>query len=87
MNKLNLQKDAQKKQKGKSLTSVIKNLSIALHVSSDKLIFGDHERNPEEEVEIIFEAVKELESEAKNVVKDLLEAFIMKQEVKKWSSN
>ncbi len=64
---------------------VIKNLAIALGVTTDELIFDDDERGPSDELKLQFERVSKFNTEEKAVVKALLEGLILKHEAKRLS--
>lgn len=59
---------------------VIRNLSSALSVSADALIFGDMEQNPDQELRLLFEAMAQFTEEEKMVAKILIEALILKHD-------
>ena len=56
---------------------VLRQLAIALSVSTDALVFGDDERLPEDEaLRLAFEATVLLDEEERSIVRSLLEAFL-----------
>ncbi len=61
---------------------VIKNLAIALGVTTDVLIFGEDERGPDDELRIQFEAISRMDDDEKQVIKSLLEGMIIKHQTK-----
>ena len=63
---------------------VIRKIAIALHVSADKLIFGENERGPDDDLRLHFEAVSKLSPEEKKTIKELLEGMLLKHEAKRW---
>ncbi len=65
---------------------VLRNLALALAVSTDSLVFDDHERQPDEELRLQFEATTQLDTEGKQLVKALLEAVILRQESRRWAN-
>jgi transcriptional regulator with XRE-family HTH domain len=65
---------------------VIRKLSVALSVSADKLIFGEDERGPDEELKLQFEAICKFDSKEKQVIKEVLEGLILKHEAKRWTT-
>lgn len=65
---------------------VIRNMAMALGVSSDYLLFGEGERGPDETLKLQFEAVSKFDPEAKKVVQQLLDSMILQQEARRWSS-
>jgi transcriptional regulator with XRE-family HTH domain len=65
---------------------VIRNLSMALGVSSDMLLFGKDERGPDDSLKLQFEAVCRFDPEAKKVVQQVLASMILQQEARRWSA-
>lgn len=65
---------------------VLRKMAIALHVSADALVFDAHERDPDDDLRLQFEAVSQFEPADKKVVKALLDGMILKHEAKRWSS-
>jgi transcriptional regulator with XRE-family HTH domain len=65
---------------------VLRNLALALAVTTDSLVFDDHERQPDEELRLQFEATTHLDPEGKALVKALLEAVILRQESRRWAN-
>lgn len=65
---------------------VIRNLAMALSVTSDQLLFGKDERGPDEDFRLQFEAVSRFDEEEKRVVRSLLEAMILKHEARRWQT-
>lgn len=65
---------------------VIKQLALALGVTTDELIFEEGERDPSDDLRLQFEAVSQFDPEEKKVVKALLEGLILKHEAKRWSN-
>ena len=64
---------------------VIKNLAVALGVTTDSLIFEDEERGPSDELRLQFERISRFDEDEKKVVKALLEGLILKHEAKQLS--
>jgi transcriptional regulator with XRE-family HTH domain len=65
---------------------VIRNMAMALGVSSDKLLFGKDERGPDEALKLQFEAVARFDPESKKVVQQVLDSMILQQEARRWSA-
>ncbi|MCT4700283.1 helix-turn-helix domain-containing protein [Enterobacteriaceae bacterium H20N1] len=59
---------------------VIRNLSLALSVSADVLVFAEAERNPDRELQLLFEAVNQFTQEEKAVARILIEALILRHD-------
>ena len=65
---------------------VIRNMAMALGVSSDMLLFGKDERGPDEALKLQFEAVSKFDPESKKVVQQVLDSMILQQEARRWSA-
>ena len=59
---------------------VIKNLAIALSVTTDTLIFGTDERGPDDDLRIQFEAIRRMNDTEKQIIKSLLDGMIIKHQ-------
>jgi len=59
-------------------------LAQVLHVSLDDLVFGEDERGPSEDLRLRFEAVSNMPEQEKAVVKELLDAMILKHQAKRF---
>lgn len=65
---------------------VLRNLAIALHVSTDDLVFAEDERRPADELRLAFEATNDLDAEERTMIKNLIEAVLLKHEARRWAS-
>lgn len=65
---------------------ILKKIAVALHVSTDFLLFDAHERVPEGELSLQFEAIVQLPEEEQNVVREVLESLIIKYQSRRWDS-
>lgn len=61
------------------------NLAKALHVSLDRLVFGESERGPDEDLRLQFEALSQFSPEEKAVVRVLLESLILKHDANRFN--
>lgn len=64
----------------------IKRLAVALHVSTDALLFEESERGPDEELRLQFEAIGQFDAEEKKIVRALLDSLILKHQARRWAS-
>ena len=65
----------------------LRNIAIALSTTTDHLIFGDNERGPTDpDLTLAFEATQHLNPEERDVVRQLIEAMLLKHEAKRWAS-
>ena len=61
---------------------VIKKMAIALGVSADALIFGEHDREPKANLKLQFEAISQFDEEDMLITQGVLEGLILKHQVK-----
>ncbi len=66
---------------------MLRNLALALAVTTDSLVSDDHERQPDEELRLQFEATTHLDTEGKQLVRAFLEAVIFRQESRRWANS
>jgi transcriptional regulator with XRE-family HTH domain len=64
----------------------LRNLALALSVSTDALVFDEAERGPDDDLRLQFEATSRLDDEGKTLVKALLEAVLLRQEARRWTN-
>lgn len=64
----------------------LKKIALALHVSTDFLLFEEHERGPDEDLALQFEAISELPPAERQVVKEVLESLIIKYQSRRWDT-
>ncbi len=65
---------------------VLKKIAKAIHVSTDFLLSEEHERSPNDEFALQFEAVSQLPREEQNIVIEVLESLIIKYQARRWDS-
>lgn len=65
---------------------MLRNLAIALHVSTEALVFAADERGPDENLRLAFEATAELDPDEQAMVRQLIEAVLLKHQAKRWAS-
>jgi len=64
----------------------LKKIAIALHVSTDFLLFDEHERGPSDDLALQFEAVSQMPDDEQMVVREVLEGLIIKHQSRRWDS-
>ncbi len=62
-------------------------LAKVLHVRLDDLVFGEHERGPDDDLALQFEAVSQFTEHEKQTVRELLEGMILKHEARRWDTS
>ncbi len=65
---------------------VLKKIALTLNVSTDFLLFEEHERGPSDELALQFEAVSQLAGEEQRVVIEVLESLIIKYQARRWDT-
>ena len=64
----------------------LKKIAMALHVSTDFLLFEEHERGPHDDLVLQFEAVSQLQPQEQTVIKDVLESLVIKYQTRRWDA-
>jgi len=64
----------------------IKKLATGLHVSTDFLLFEEHERGPSDDLALQFEAITQMPENEKMVIREVLESLIIKYQSRRWDS-
>lgn len=64
----------------------LKKIATTLHVSTDFLLFDEHERGPGDEFALELEAIKEFSADEKQTVRELLEGMILKHQARRWGN-
>jgi transcriptional regulator with XRE-family HTH domain len=62
---------------------ILKRIAITFSVSADWLIFEEDEREPQDELKLKFEAVKQMDEEEQRSVTEILDALILKHQAKR----
>ena len=65
----------------------LRKIAVALHTSTDFLLFDEHERGPSDDLRLQFEAVSQFPEEERKIVKALLEGMIIKFQTKQMVGN
>ncbi|WP_038242431.1 RstR family transcriptional repressor [Xenorhabdus szentirmaii] len=62
---------------------ILKRIALTFNVSADWLIFEEGEREPQDELKLKFEAVKQMDEEEQRSVYSVLDALILKHQAKR----
>ena len=65
---------------------VLKKIALTLHVSTDFLLFEEHERGPQDDLALQFEAVCQMPEDEQMVIREVLESLIIKYQSRRWDS-
>ncbi len=61
---------------------VIKNIAIALSVTTDELVFEVDERKPDDNLALLMEGVNRLNDDEKHVIREMIEGMLVKHQTK-----
>nr|WP_254892003.1 helix-turn-helix transcriptional regulator [Salmonella enterica] len=62
---------------------ILKRIAVTFSVSADWLIFEDGEREPQDELKLKFEAIKQMDEEELKSVTSVLDALILKHQARR----
>jgi len=62
---------------------ILKRIDVTFHVSADWLIFEEGEREPQDELKLKFEAVKQMDEDEQKSITSILDAMILKHQAKR----
>ena len=71
--------------KSEPTLDIIRRLAVALSVTTDHLVFGDHERGPDADLRLEFEAISAFSPDEKQTAKAVLKGLILKHEAERWA--
>lgn len=60
----------------------LKKIALAMSISIDSLVFEEHERGPDDDLKLQFEAVSQMSEDDKKAIKALLDGMIVKHQTK-----
>ncbi len=66
---------------------VLKKIALALHVSTDFLLFDTHERVPMDELALQFEAISQMQDDEQRVIREVLDSLIIKYQTRRWDTS
>ena len=64
----------------------LKKIALELHVSTDFLLFDEHERVPSDDLALQLEAVSQMPDDEQMVIREVLESLIIKYQSRRWDS-
>lgn len=62
---------------------ILRRIAVTFNVSADWLIFEEGEREPQDELKLKFEAVKQMDEEEQKSIASILDAMILKHQAKR----
>jgi transcriptional regulator with XRE-family HTH domain len=65
---------------------ILKKIATTFNVSTDFLIFEDHERVPTDDFALQFEAISQFATNEQKVIKEVLDSLIIKYQARRWDS-
>lgn len=63
----------------------LRNLAIALNVTTDSLVFDEDERGPDDDLALQFEATRHLDPEEQQLVRSIIEAILLRHDTRRWT--
>lgn len=69
--------------KAQPTLNAIKQLSIALSVTADQLVFPNNNRGPTTDINIHLEAINQLDEDEQNNIKALIEGALLRHQARK----
>lgn len=64
----------------------LRNLAIALNVTTDSLVFGEDERGPNDDLALQFEATRHLDEDEQQLVRSIIEAILLRHDTRRWAN-
>ena len=64
----------------------LKKIALGLHVSTDFLLFEEHERGPNDDLALKLEAISQMPEDEQMVIREVLESLIIKYQSRRWDS-
>ena len=64
----------------------LRNIAIGLAVTTDSLLFDPDQRGPSNDLALAFEATQHLDPHEQQLVKELIEAVLLKHDAKRWTT-
>jgi len=65
---------------------VLKKIAISIHISTDFLLFEEHERGPTDDLAFQFEAISQMPDDEQIVIREVLDSLIIKYQTRRWDS-
>lgn len=65
---------------------VLKKMATVLHVTTDSLLFEEHEREPKGEFALQLEAINQMPDGEQMIVREVLDSLIIKSQSRRWDS-
>jgi len=65
---------------------VLKKIALSLHISTDFLLFEEHERVPKDDLALQFEAINKMKDGEQMIIREVLESLIIKYQSRRWDS-
>lgn len=65
---------------------VLKKIALALHVSTDFLLFEEHERGPSDDLVLQFEAISKLDEKEREAVETMIAGVLHMHDAKRWQA-
>ena len=75
-----------KQDKPSTSLDALKKIALGLHVSTDFLLFDEHERGPNGDLALQLEAIDQMPDDEQMVIREVLESLLIKYQSRRWDS-
>jgi len=63
----------------------LRNLAIALNITTDSLVFDPDERGPTDDLALHLEAIGQLDPDDQHLIRSLIEAILLRHDTRRWT--
>lgn len=63
----------------------LRNLAIALNITTDSLVFDPTERGPSDDLALHLEAIEQLDPDDQHTIRSLIEAILLRHDTRRWT--
>ena len=64
----------------------LRNIATSLNITTDSLLFEPDERGPNTDLALAFEATRHLDPHEQTLVRELIEAILLKHDARRWTN-
>jgi transcriptional regulator with XRE-family HTH domain len=63
----------------------LRNLAIALNITTDSLVFDPDERGPSDDLALHLEAIAQLDPDDQHLIRSIIEAILLRHDTRRWT--
>lgn len=64
----------------------LRNIALALSITTDSLLFDHNERGPTDDLKLAFEATRHLNPHEQATIREIIEAMLLKHDARRWTT-